>query len=55
MPIPGTKRVKNLEENAAAPAVRLGLRDIARIGAIAPKGVAAGARSQDPITVPGPA
>ncbi|HEV8022990.1 MAG TPA: aldo/keto reductase [Candidatus Lustribacter sp.] len=51
VPIPGTKRVKNLEENAVAAGHRLGLRDIARIGAIAPKGVAAGARSQDPITL----
>jgi len=51
IPIPGTKRTRNLEENAAATGVRLSLRDLTRIAAIAPKGVAAGARSNDPITL----
>ena len=51
IPIPGTKRVKYLEENVAAAAVRLTPASLARIGAIAPKGIAAGARSSDPITV----
>jgi aryl-alcohol dehydrogenase-like predicted oxidoreductase len=51
IPIPGTKRVKYLEENVAAAAVRLTPANLARIHALAPKGVAAGARSSDPITV----
>jgi aryl-alcohol dehydrogenase-like predicted oxidoreductase len=51
VPIPGTKRVKYLEENAAATAVHLTPEHLERILAIAPKGVAAGARSSDPITV----
>jgi aryl-alcohol dehydrogenase-like predicted oxidoreductase len=51
IPIPGTKRVKYLEENVAATALRLTPENIASILAIAPKGVAAGARSNDPITV----
>jgi len=51
IPIPGTKRVKYLEENAAAASVHLTPADLARIAEIAPKGVAAGARSSDPITV----
>jgi aryl-alcohol dehydrogenase-like predicted oxidoreductase len=51
IPIPGTKRVKYLEENVAATGVHLSAADLARILAIAPKGVAAGARSSDPITV----
>jgi aryl-alcohol dehydrogenase-like predicted oxidoreductase len=50
-PIPGTKRTRNLEENAAAVAVQLSTADLARVEEIAPKGVAAGARSNDPITV----
>ncbi|MGA2394954.1 MAG: aldo/keto reductase [Candidatus Lustribacter sp.] len=51
IPIPGTKRVRYLEENAAATTVRLSPATLARIDEIAPKGVAAGARSNDPITV----
>jgi len=51
VPIPGTKRVKYLEENAKAAAVRLTAAQVARIDAVAPKGVVAGARSSDPITV----
>jgi len=50
IPIPGTKRVHYLEENAAATAVRLTPADLARIDEIAPRGVAFGARSSDPIT-----
>ena len=50
VPIPGTKRVQYLEQNAAAVGVRLAPAALARIDAIAPKGVAAGARSNDPIT-----
>jgi aryl-alcohol dehydrogenase-like predicted oxidoreductase len=52
IPIPGTKRVKYLEENAAATNIHLTAEQLARIAAVAPKGVAAGARSHDPITVP---
>ena len=52
VPIPGTKRVRYLVENAAAADVTLTPAQRARINEIAPKGVAAGARSSDPITVP---
>jgi aryl-alcohol dehydrogenase-like predicted oxidoreductase len=51
VPIPGTKRVAYLEENAAAVGMNLTQADLARINDIAPKGVAHGARSSDPITV----
>jgi aryl-alcohol dehydrogenase-like predicted oxidoreductase len=44
VPIPGTKRRKYLEENAAALDVQLTPDDLARIEEIAPKGVAAGER-----------
>lgn len=44
VPIPGTKRVKYLEENAGALDVRLTPADLARIDALAPKGAAAGTR-----------
>src|SRR5690242_18702195 len=44
VPIPGTKRVAYLEENVGAVDVRLTADDLARIDAIAPRGVAAGAR-----------
>jgi aryl-alcohol dehydrogenase-like predicted oxidoreductase len=44
VPIPGTKRRKYLEENAAACEVRLGAKDLARIEELAPRGVAAGER-----------
>jgi aryl-alcohol dehydrogenase-like predicted oxidoreductase len=43
-PIPGTKRRKYLEENAAAEQLHLTASDLAEIDAIAPKGVAAGER-----------
>ena len=43
-PIPGTKRVKYLEENVGALDVRLTPDDLRRIDAIAPHGVAAGTR-----------
>ncbi|MGH7865752.1 MAG: aldo/keto reductase, partial [Candidatus Binataceae bacterium] len=42
--IPGTKRRKYLEENAAGADVSLTAQDLARINEIAPKGVAAGLR-----------
>lgn len=43
-PIPGTKRRKYLEENAAAAEMELTSADLAEINAIAPRGVAAGDR-----------
>ena len=51
IPIPGTKHAMYLEANVAAASVRLTAESLERIRAIAPKGVAAGARSSDPITV----
>jgi aryl-alcohol dehydrogenase-like predicted oxidoreductase len=47
VPIPGTKRRKYLEENAAAAEVKLSVSDLARIAEVAPKGFAAGARYYD--------
>ena len=47
VPIPGTKRRKYLEENAAATEVELTDADLARIDEAAPKGVAAGERYPD--------
>ncbi len=44
VPIPGTKARARLEENAGALAVSLTPADLARIDAVAPKGVAAGPR-----------
>ena len=44
VPIPGTKHVKKLEDNVGALAVTLTKADLAAIDAIAPQGVAAGAR-----------
>ncbi|HSD21808.1 MAG TPA: aldo/keto reductase, partial [Anaeromyxobacter sp.] len=44
VPIPGTKRRKYLEENASAASIRLTPAELARLDAIAPKGVAAGSR-----------
>jgi aryl-alcohol dehydrogenase-like predicted oxidoreductase len=47
VPIPGTKRVKYLEENVRAAEVRLTPEQLARLDEIAPKGVAAGDRYPD--------
>jgi aryl-alcohol dehydrogenase-like predicted oxidoreductase len=47
VPIPGTKHVKYLEENAGAMAVTLTAEDLRRIDEVAPKGVAAGERYPD--------
>ncbi len=47
VPIPGTKRRKYLEENLGALSVRLSPADLQQIAAIAPRGVAAGARYSD--------
>ena len=44
VPIPGTKRRKYLEENAAASSVVLSTADLAELDAMFPPGVAAGAR-----------
>lgn len=44
VPIPGTTRRSRLQENAGAIAVTLAKHELARIDAVAPKGVAAGAR-----------
>ncbi len=43
-PIPGTKRVKYLEENAASPEIKLTAEDLAIIEKISPKGVVSGER-----------
>src|SRR5204862_5371742 len=47
VPIPGTTRVKNLEENVAAAEIELNDDELARIDEVAPKGVAAGDRYAD--------
>jgi aryl-alcohol dehydrogenase-like predicted oxidoreductase len=47
VPIPGTKRVKYLEENAAAAEIELSEEDLRRLDEIAPPGVAAGDRYAD--------
>jgi len=51
VPIPGTKRVKYLEQNAAAADVRLTPAELARIDAIFPAGAASGQRYPDMSTV----
>lgn len=44
VPIPGTRRIERLEENAAAAALELTREDLDRLEAIAPVGFAAGTR-----------
>lgn len=44
VPIPGTKRRKYLEENAAASGIELTAEDLARLDELTPKGAAAGMR-----------
>jgi aryl-alcohol dehydrogenase-like predicted oxidoreductase len=44
VPIPGTRRVRNLQENLGALEVRLTSADLAAIEAVFPPGVGAGAR-----------
>ena len=51
VPIPGTKRRKYLEENAAATDIQLTDEDLTRIDEVAPKDVAAGDRYPDMSTV----
>ena len=47
VPIPGTKRVKYLEENVAAADVVLSEKDLARLDEAVPRGAVAGARYGD--------
>jgi aryl-alcohol dehydrogenase-like predicted oxidoreductase len=47
VPIPGTKRRKNLEENVAAHGITLTPEDLKRINEAAPKGAASGERYAD--------
>ena len=47
VPIPGTKRVRYLEENAAAAEVELDKEDLQRLDEVVPAGVAAGDRYPD--------
>jgi aryl-alcohol dehydrogenase-like predicted oxidoreductase len=51
VPIPGTKRVKYLEENAGAADVELTEDDLRRLDEAFPQGVAAGDRYADMSTV----
>ena len=51
VPIPGTKRVRYLEENAAAADLTLSAEDLARLEEAFPKGATAGARYPDMSTV----
>jgi aryl-alcohol dehydrogenase-like predicted oxidoreductase len=51
VPIPGTKRLRYLEENAGALDLELTAEDLARIDAVAPKGFAAGDRYPNMSTV----
>ena len=44
VPIPGTRRIERLEENAAATEITLTVDELERLDATAPKGAAAGAR-----------
>ena len=46
-PIPGTKRVKYLEENAAAADIILTDEDLSALDAAVPRGAVAGARYGD--------
>ncbi len=51
VPIPGSKSIAHLEENAAATNIHLTQAELARIDEIAPKGVAAGDRYPNMATV----
>src|SRR5690606_34625292 len=44
VPIPGTRRIRTLEENVAATQIDLSAEDLARIEAVFPKGAASGHR-----------
>ncbi len=47
VPIPGTNRRKNLEENVAALGIALTREELQRIDEAAPKGAASGERYED--------
>jgi aryl-alcohol dehydrogenase-like predicted oxidoreductase len=47
VPIPGSRRIPHLEENAAAADIKLSADDLARIDEVAPHGVTAGDRYPD--------
>lgn len=47
VPIPGTRRLKHLEENIGAASLKLNEADLARIDEVAPHGATAGARYPD--------
>jgi len=49
VPIAGTKRRRYLEQNVAASEIELTASDLARIDALAPKGIAAGTRYAEPM------
>jgi aryl-alcohol dehydrogenase-like predicted oxidoreductase len=51
VPIPGTKKVARLEENAAALDLRLSAQDVQRLDEAIPRGATAGARYADMSTV----
>jgi aryl-alcohol dehydrogenase-like predicted oxidoreductase len=51
VPIPGTKRVRYLEENAAAADLELGEEDLRRLDEAAPRGATAGDRYPDMSTI----
>ena len=53
VPIPGTKRVEHLEQNAAAVSVQLTPQDLARLDEAAPRGATVGDRYADMSTVNG--
>lgn len=48
VPIPGTRKIERLEENAAAVEIELTSEDLDRLDAIAPKGATAGSRYPEP-------
>ena len=48
VPIPGTKRIKYLEENAQALNITLTSQDLARVNELLPRGAAAGERYPEP-------
>jgi len=52
VPIPGTKRIRNLESNARAVDVDLSDDDVSALSEVAPPGVAAGTRYPDMSAVP---
>ena len=52
VPIPGTRRIRTLEENAAAVDLTLTPEDLARIDAVFPKGAASGHRYAEPARAP---